>query len=235
MSKGALGLLSAYWPEDTPRYAHIPLKTVGDGTIHAIAATAPKQVALASAGGMLTYGELSSRARVFGDALRNRVARGARVAILAANAVEMVVGAFGAFDADALALLSDGLASPETLDAFAPDLIIAPPGFAHAAVPAVSFDELMNGERKDKSGRPDFRAPILAMAMPGARGEALHSHRSLIGSAVSVGGFYLLSQEVSVMLLEPPTNWCMLALMLGSLARGATIWAGWEPAAPEYP
>ena len=44
MSKGALGLLSAYWPEDTPRYAHIPLKTIGDTTIYAIAATSPDRV-----------------------------------------------------------------------------------------------------------------------------------------------------------------------------------------------
>lgn len=235
MSKGALGLLSAYWPEDTPRYAHIPLKTAGDGTIHAVAAAAPKQVALASASGMLTYGELSSSARIFGDALRNRIARGARAAILATNAFEMVVGAFGAFECDALALLSDGPASPETLNAFAPDLVIAPMGFSHGAVPVVTFDELMHGERKQKSGRPELRAPILAMAMPGGRGEALHSHRSLIGSAVSVGGFYMLAEEVSVMLLEPPTNWCTLALMLGSLARGATIWVGWEESAPQYP
>ena len=46
MSKGALGLLSAYWPEDTPRYAHVPLKTVGDTTIYPIAAAAPERIAL---------------------------------------------------------------------------------------------------------------------------------------------------------------------------------------------
>ena len=82
MSKGALGLLSAYWPEDTPRYAHVPLKTVGDTTIYAIAAScagAHRTRKLGSA--RLTYGELAEKARIFGKALRGRVQRGARVAI----------------------------------------------------------------------------------------------------------------------------------------------------------
>ena len=50
MSKGALGLLAAYWPEDTPRYTHVPLKVVGDTTIYPIAAASPERAALMSAG-----------------------------------------------------------------------------------------------------------------------------------------------------------------------------------------
>ena len=40
MGKGALGALAAYWPEDTARYAHVPLKRVGEVTLHSTAATA---------------------------------------------------------------------------------------------------------------------------------------------------------------------------------------------------
>ena len=79
MSKGALGLLSAYWPEDTPRYAHIPLKTLAEVTIHANAEAAPGRAAIVGSAGALTYGDLSARVRRFGDALRNRVERGSRV------------------------------------------------------------------------------------------------------------------------------------------------------------
>jgi hypothetical protein len=80
-SKGALVLLSAHWPEDTPRYAQVPLKTVGDTTIYPIAASAPERAALVSKSGKLTYGEPAERARALGKALRGLIERGARVAI----------------------------------------------------------------------------------------------------------------------------------------------------------
>jgi acyl-CoA synthetase (AMP-forming)/AMP-acid ligase II len=235
MSKGALGLLSAYWPEDTPRYAHVPLKTVGEDSIYAIAVEAPQRIALASAAGMLTYGELAASARAFGAALRNRVARGARVAIAATSAAEMLIAAFGAFEADALALLSEGPPPKEALAAFSPDLVIGAAETASGPAPTVTFEEILTAERKERSGRADFRVPILAMAMPGGRGEVLHSHRSLVGTAVSVGKFYMLAEDITVLLLEPPTNWCTLALALGAFQRGATIWAGWESRLPDFP
>src|ERR1039458_9881937 len=103
MSKGALGLLAAYWPEDTPRYAHAPLKTLGDTTIYPIAAASPDRVALVSAEGALTFGELAAKARVFGALLRSRVERGSRVAIAATNPAELLIALFGAFEADVLA------------------------------------------------------------------------------------------------------------------------------------
>lgn len=57
MSKGSLGLLSAYWPEDTPRYAHIPLKTICDVTVGPVAESAADRPALVCADGTLTYGD----------------------------------------------------------------------------------------------------------------------------------------------------------------------------------
>lgn len=233
MSKGALGLLSAYWPEDTPRYAHIPLKTVGDVTVYPLAESAGDRTALLGASGSLTYRDLSKRALQFGAALRARVQRGGRVAIALSDAAQMIVAAFGAFEADALAFVSDRMPAADVLRAFAADLVIADPGAAAENV--VGFDDLMAGEGKEKSGRPDFRSPILALAMPGGRGEALHNHRSLAATAISVGKFYLLAEEITVLMLEPPTSWCTLAVMLGALQRGATIVAGWEPRRPALP
>ena len=234
MSKGALGLLSAFWPEDTPRYAHIPLKTVGDVTIYEVAKTAPHAIALVSARGSVEYRELAEKSRRFADALRNRVERGARVAIVETDPAAMLVAALGAFEAATLCFLNVGAPPQAVLEAFVPDLVVGA-GVASGTAPIAAFDEIMAAPGKERSARPDFRMPILAMAMPGGRGEVLHNHRSLTATAISVGGFFMMAEAISVVLLEPPTSWFGLALALGALARGATIWAGWERPAPALP
>jgi AMP-binding enzyme len=234
MSKGALGLLSAYWPEDTPRYAHVPLKTVGDTTIYPIAITAPERIALKTGSADLAYGELAEKARIFGKALRGRVQRGARVAIALDDPSELLIAMFGAFEADALTYPYSGAPPKEALDAFAPELVIGenPSG---GTAPTVTFDALMAEAGKERSGRPDFRAPILALAMPDGHGEALHNHRTLVATGISVGAFYLLNEDITVLLLEPPTNWWTIAMLLGAMNRGATIWAGWGEQLPQLP
>jgi hypothetical protein len=234
MSKGALGLLSAYWPEDTPRYAHIPLKTIGDATIYTIAATAPDRAALASAGGSLTYGVLAEKARAFGRALRGRVERGSRVALALNNPAEMLIAMFGAFEAEVLAFPHLGTPPKPILDAFAPDLTVGEI-IPETTAPVATFDAIMAETGKERSGRPDFRTPILALAMPNGRGEALHNHRTLVATGISVGAFYLLAEEISILLLEPPSNWWSIAILLGAMHRGATVWAGWERVLPPLP
>jgi acyl-CoA synthetase (AMP-forming)/AMP-acid ligase II len=234
MSKGALGLLSAYWPEDTPRYAHVPLKFVGDTTIYPIAASSPDRVALVSAAGTLTYGELAARARAFGESLRSRVERGARVAIALTNPVEMLIALFGAFEADALTFPHLGSPPKEVLDAFVPDLVVGENSPDTAASKA-TFEQIMAGPGKARSGRPDFRTPILAMARPDGHGETLHNHRTLVAMGISIGAFYLLAEDITLALLEPPTNWCTLAMLLGAMNRGATIYAGWDGSLQHLP
>jgi non-ribosomal peptide synthetase component F len=232
MSKGALGLLAAYWPEDTPRYAHIPLKTIGDVTIYRHGAA--DRAALVSASGALTYGVLAERSRRFADCLRGRVKRASRVAILAPDAARMLVAAFGAFDAEALIFLSEKTPSAQALQAFEPELIIAPEAIAGAPAPLVSFEEVEASEAKPPTGRPDIRTPLMVLAAPDGRGEVQHSHRSLVASAVSTEHFYMFAEEITLLMVEPPTRWYTLALMLGALQRGATVLAGWEenPPAP---
>jgi hypothetical protein len=229
MSKGALGLLSAFWPEDTPRYAHIPLKTIGDVTIHPIGATSPDRTALVTGSGSFTYADLAARARLFASALRARVEAGARVAIGLSNPSQLLVAMFGAFDAGVLAFANAGPLTQPTLDAFAPDLIVGD-GQGQA-----SFDEVMSGAQQERRGRADFRVPILAMARPDGSGEVLHNHRTLVATSISVSTFYLMAEDVSVILLEPPTNWYSLSLLLGAMHGGATVWAAWNDRSTPLP
>jgi len=225
MSKGSLGLLSAYWPEDTPRYAHIPLKTVADVTIYPLAESAAERPALVSASGTLTYGELSRKARRFSEALRNRCQRGGRVAIALSDPAELIVAALAAFEAETLNLVSAETPQPQALSAFKPELII---GAAQGAgAESLSFSELLASSGTERTQRPDLRKPLLALARPDGRGEVLHNHRTLVATAIAVGAFYMLEEGSRVVLLEPPTTWYTLALMLGALHRGATAWAAW--------
>ncbi len=237
MSKGALGLLAAYWPEDTPRYAHIPLKTLGDITIYDQAKKAADRTALVTATGSLTYGEMTERARNFGECVRGRVGAGARVAIALPDAAEMMIAAFGAFEADAITFLSDTVSPHAALQAFEPALIISSEPIADAPAPVASFEEVAASEPKKREGRANNRSPILVLAMPDGRGEVVHNHRSLVSTAVSAGRFYLFAEEITILMLEAPTQWYGLTLILGALQQGATVLAGWEanpPAPPEW-
>jgi AMP-binding enzyme len=234
MSKGALGLLAAYWPEDTPRYAHVPLKTVGDATIYPVAASSPDRVALVSAGGILTFGELAAKARVFGESIRSRVERGSRVAIAVTDPSEMLIALFGAFEADVLAFPHIGWPPKEVLDAFVPDLVVSE-NLLDTTASKATFEEIMSGPGKARIGRPSFRTPILAMPKPDGRGEILHSHRTLVATGISMGAFYLLAEGIALLLLEAPTNWCTLAMLLGAMNRGATIYVGWDGSLQHLP
>jgi len=235
VSKAALGLLSAYWPEDIPRYAHIPLRTLAEVTIHPAAENDPGRTALVSAAGPLTYGALSANVRRFADALRNRVERGARVAIVLDDAAEMVTATLGTFEGEGLAFVSSSVPPADAMVAFSPELIVSDAEIRDSPAPIVRFGELMQAPGKIRGGRFDFRAPILAMPSRDGRGEVLHSHRSLTATAVSIGGFFLLDPGINLVLLGPPTIWHTLGLMLGALQGGATIWAAWESRPPQLP
>ncbi|HXZ82401.1 MAG TPA: AMP-binding protein [Acidimicrobiales bacterium] len=227
--------MSAYWPEDTPRYAHIPLRTLAEVTIYPAAEEDPGRIALVTGAGPLTYGELSEKVRRFADALRNRVERGARVAIVLDDAAAMVIAALGTFEAEGLAFVSTSVPPADAMAAFSPDLIVSDAEIKDAPAPVVRFGDLIEAQGKARSGRVDFRAPVLAIPARDRRGEVLHSHRSLTATAVSIASFYLLDAEIILVLLEPPTLWYTLALMLGALHKRATIWAAWEDRPPKAP
>lgn len=232
MGKGALGQLAAYWPEDTARYAHVPLKRVGEVTLHAAAATAADRPALVSRSGVASYGELSARVKRAAEALRGRVAKGARVALALDDPVELVTALFACFENELLAFASAPV-NPAALALFAPDLVLG--AAAVAGRPAVAFADLLVEEGKKATERPDFKKPLLALPLPDGSGEALHNHKTLAATAIAVGSFFMMDGETRVWLEEAPAGWLGLSLLLGCFQKGATVFAAWGEAAPPIP
>ena len=66
MGKGALGLLSAYWPEMTARHAHVPLERAPQFTVHRSAKSDPDRPALVTAERSVSFAELSALVRAAG-------------------------------------------------------------------------------------------------------------------------------------------------------------------------
>ncbi|MGH7859743.1 MAG: AMP-binding protein, partial [Candidatus Binatia bacterium] len=221
MSKGALGLLAAYWPEDTPRYAHVPLKLVTEVTVHAVAAEAPERPALVTGAGTLAYGELSERIRRAASALSARAERGSRVAVAVSDPADLLSAAFGAIEAGMLAWMTAEMPPPEILTAFSPRLLVGES--AAPEIERVGIRDLLSaagGERR--SGRPDFKGPVLALAKPDRSGETLHNQKTLAATAIAVASFYMIDAGTRVLFLEPPTDWLGLSLLLGVWRGGGT-------------
>jgi len=227
MGKGALGALAAYWPEDTARYAHVPLKRVGDLTLHAIAATAGDRAALVGGAGSVTYGELSVGVKKLAAALRGRLAKGARVAIALADPRELVTAMFACFETEMLAFAGAGEISDEVLALFGADLVIGAGGEK-----GISFASLAAEPGSDKADRPDFKKPLLAFPKPDRSGEVVHNHKTLAATAIAIGSFFMIDGETQVLLAEAPTDWLSLSMLLGTWQKGGTVWAGWGATPP---
>ena len=230
MSKGSLGLLAAYWPEGTARYAHVPLERSTQYCVHRQATSEPERPALRAGDRTLAYAELSRRVRSGGAALRARSEPGARVVVSGTDPLELVVAALCALEADLCVWIAGPEAEPAGVAAFGPALALGSP--LRADVPTLSADELASGDPEAAPPRPNLRLPVLALARPGG-GEVLHSHKTLVANAISLGSFFLLEPGAEVLLLEPPTGWLALGLLLATLHKAGTLRLGWEaPSAP---
>lgn len=225
MSKGALGLLSAYWPERTARHAHIPLERISQFALHRQAATDPDRRALITPDRTVTFAELSAAVAVAAGQIGGRVEEGGRVAVMADDPVELAAVALGCLEADRLAFLSAGPVEGRLLDAFSPDLVVGTGGVAPA--------ELLEGPPATP-GKPNLRLPILALPRPWP-GEVLHNHKTLVATAISFGSFFLLEPGAEVVSFEPPTSWLGLASLLGTWHKGATVRAAWGPGWTGHP
>jgi hypothetical protein len=223
MGKGALGQLAAYWPEDTARYAHVPLKRVGEITLHSSAAAATDRAALVTSAGVATYGQISDRVRRLAASLRGRLQKGSRVAIGLAEPLDLVTALFGCFETEMLAYGSAGEILARTLALFGADLALG-----QAGERSVDLVALLAEPGSEKSERPDFKKPLVAFAKPDQSGEVLHNHKTLAAEAIAIGSFFMIDAETQVLLLDPPTDWLSLAMLLGTWQRGGTVWAGWE-------
>lgn len=231
MGKGALGQLSAYWPEDTARYAHVPLKRVGDIALHPSAASGADRPALIAAAGAASYGQVSARVKKLAASLRGRLQRGSRVAIALVDPLDLVTAIFACFETEMLAFASAGEMPAELLDLFGAELFI---GHGRGEK-AVEVATLLAEAGNDRSERPDFKKPLLALAKPDRSGEVVHNHKTLGAMAIAVGSFFMIEADTRVLLLDPPTEWLSLALLLGTWQRGGTVFAGWGAGLPSPP
>ncbi|MEE9279030.1 MAG: AMP-binding protein [Myxococcota bacterium] len=233
MSKGALGLLSAYWPKGPARYPHVPLERVTESCIHRRAAADGERPALIAGDRQTTFAELSTQTRAAARGYLERVAPGDRVAIGLEDPIELLLCVLGAWEADLLVWLTSTAPDPADLSLFQPDLVVASePLDAAVAQAAVSPEELLRGGATEPAGRPALRSPILALPHP-QHGEVLHSHRTLLATAISFGSFFLLEPGSATALFEPPDGWLGLAALLGAWQQGGTVHARWcAPGAP---
>ncbi len=230
MGKGALGALAAYWPEDTARYAHVPLKRVGDITLHAAAASAGDRAALVTVEGPVSYAELSAAVKKLAAALRGRLSKGSRVALALDDPRELLCALFACWETEMLAFATAGPIAPEAVSLFGADLVVGGEGEK-----AVSFASLAAEEGSDKTDRPDFKKPLLALAKPDRGGEVLHTHKTLAAMAIAMGSFFMMDGETALWLAQAPSDWLSLAMLLGAWQKGATVWAGWGRVAPGHP
>jgi len=93
-------------------------------------------------------------------------------------------------------------------------LIIADERLTEALALLLSFTEVEAFEAKPPKDGPNLRSPLMVLPTPAERGEVLHNHRSLAATAISIGHFHMLAEEITLLMVEPPTRWYTLALML---------------------
>ena len=175
----------------------------------------------------VTFAELSDLVRRAGAAIAERTEENGRVAILVDDPVSQAAFAFGAWEADRLAFLHSGPAPVGPLTDFAPDLVVARE-LAHAP-PGVPVDTAYTLLRTEPVtfGKANLRSPILVLPNADATGEVAHNHKTLVGTAVAFGSFFQFEPGAEVVLLEPPTGWLGLAVLLGAWARATTIRVAW--------
>ena len=230
MGKGALGQLAAYWPEDTARHAHIPLKRVSEIALHATAAASGDRPALVTATGVRTFAEMSEAVKRLAAALRARLAKGSRVAIALDDPADLAAALFASFETEMLALPSADPLGEDVLRLFQPDLVIG--AGALEGKPTVSVAELLGGETSEKPDKPDYKRPLVAFAKPDRSGEVVHNHKTLAAQAIAVGSFYMIDADSQLLFAEPPTDWLSLALLLGTWQRAGAVVAGWRGDTP---
>ncbi|HLF41221.1 MAG TPA: hypothetical protein VI854_07080 [Acidimicrobiia bacterium] len=228
MSKGALGLLSAYWPERTARHAHIPLERVTQFCVHRAAGAEGDRAALVTPSRTVTFAEMSALVSAAAGVVQAGVPEGGRVAVMADDPVSLIAGALGAMEADRLAFLAAGPVERAVLDAFEPGLVIGPDdAYAPPGAARLSPAALAEGSAPTLP-RPNFRLPILAQPRPWP-GEVLHNHKTLVATAISFGSFFMLEPGAELVVFEPPTSWLGLSTLLGSWHKAATVRAAWGP------
>jgi hypothetical protein len=226
VGKGALGLLSAYWPEMTARHAHVPLERAPQFTVHRSATSDPDRAALVTPQRSVTFAELSELVRRAAAGIAERTEENGRVAVLLDDPVAQAACAFGAWEADRLAFVASGPVPFETLADFAPDLVVARE-LAHGLRGVPVETPFTLPAEPVTFGKANLRAPVLVLPNADATGEVAHNHKTLVATAVAFSSFFQFEPGAEVVLLEPPTGWLGLAVMLAAWHRATTIRVAW--------
>jgi len=149
--------------------------------------------------------------------------------------VDQAAYAFGAWEADRLAFVASGPVPFGTLADFAPDLVVARE-LAHGlpGVPVETPHTVLNSE-PTTFGKANLRAPVIVLPNADATGEVAHNHKTLVATAVAFSSFFMFEPGAELVLLEPPTGWLGLAVVLGAWHRATTIRAAWTPTWAGHP
>ena len=245
MSKGAVGLVAGYWPEDIYRYLAIPGLSLDEGVVVRPARRRPDHPALALDARAISYRQLSQEVDRAAAMLRAAAGAASRVALAVSDPLEAARLLLGALKGRHVACLLDpsapGPVVRAQLESFQPGLVIADEAQAGLLAPergegwsVVTPAEFWAGEAgpTTAAGRVDLKAAALALV--GGEGRLVyHSHSSLVAWAVSWSAFVPLTDESVVLILEPLWRWSALAVALAVLFRGGTAVLAGPDAAPE--
>ncbi len=245
MSKGAVGLVAGYWPEDIYRYLAIPGLSLDEGVVVRPARRRPDHPALALDARAIGYRQLSQDVDRASALLRAAVGPAGRVALVASDPLDTARLLLGALRGRHVACLLDpsapsGLVRTQ-IQSFQPSLVIADEAQAEFVVPGsgegwrtLTAEAFWAGEAGPTAaaGRVDLKAAALALV--GSEGRLVyHSHSSLVAWAVSWSAFVPLTDESVVLILEPLWRWSALAAALAVLFRGGTAVLAGPDVAPE--
>lgn len=245
MSKGAVGLTAGYWPDDIYRYLAVPGLSLDEALVTRPARRRGDQLALARGETTIVYRQLAQDVDRAAGLFRASLGAGAnRVALAVHDELELARLWLGGLRARCLVALLEPRAGREALAerlaAFRPDLVLADGSVASELTAAgqegwrvVSAQDFWQGQPgRASAGRLDLRAPATALLGPNGR-FVYHSHASLVAWAVSWSAFVPLTEESTVLSLEPLTRWGGLVAALPVLFRGGAcvFAASHEPAA----
>lgn len=234
MSKGAVGLVAGYWPEDVYRYLATPAVPLDEGLVARAVkrrATAP---AILTTSEVLTYQALATAVDgAMGAVLALLGDGGSRVALAVRDPLDSLKIFLGALKGRCTVLLADPAAPAEALRGlalgFQPDLVVADEAIAgrlgaaalEPAARRATVDEVwrLGAARPKAKLKLGLRAPAVAMA--GEDGALVyHSHNSLLSGALSWSTFLALREDAVLLALRPLHTWEGLYSVLPALFRG---------------
>lgn len=227
MSKVGGSLPSWYWPSGIPRRVPVPQFTLDKMLARQFAPPIADRLALWSARGELTYGDLHARVTALAGGMQ-AVEMPQTVAVVEADPARGLVLLLAALHADRRALLVDPERSPEALGALlaqaqAPVVVTATGAASAAGLPGV---RVVGAEELSGSFTPVKRPrrgtdPALLLASPA--GAVVHSHFSVSSMYTSLASFIPQLRQLSFVCTRPIASWEEVSGVFGALSAGTSV------------